>query len=114
MQFGESTHNNTFGGESPEITSGNLDEQIYDVKAGDWVMLYADWITPGRKDFFLIAKWYRVVAVDDGPRQVGANFLRELQLQGADWALGALRGDTHMAIIRRVSGVFEKTIEISR
>ncbi|MEK6235475.1 MAG: hypothetical protein N2C14_12275, partial [Planctomycetales bacterium] len=97
-------------------TTEPLDQQIYDVKADDWVMLYgrlqADDGNGGIVPGALIAQWYRVIATDDSSE--AQNGSRELTLQGGDWFPEKISTGTgtKMVIMDRVIGVYEKTVKI--
>lgn len=100
------------GGGSVRI-QWDANNPAYKLKAGDWVMLYGHHHLgvdlTGAQQVGLIARWYEVIAVDDGSDIV--NGFRDITLRGGDWDPRALVGQTtYVAIVNRVVGVYEKSI----
>jgi len=111
-----------------DATYPGLQFDAYNLKSGDYVMLYGRWMRFGSANpsgDVLVARWYKVIGTDQAPvkpSQVSSFdtrfttaptgwFAREITLQGPDWDFTNFR-ETRVAIINRVVGVYEKTVRM--
>ena len=100
------------------VASRELAEEYLKVKENEWIMVTAFVLEPRLNPIFApqpgvrrIAKWYRVIRVDDeveGP--VSGSFTRQITLAGPDWQDTTLQGSA--TIIEGAIGVYTTTVTL--
>ena len=107
-------------------TGTSADELEYlDVKPGQWIMLVGR-VRDAALDYFdtnpqsgyrTIAKWYRVLSVDDEMTDNNPNNIRWITVTGPEWIPGTNPGqmqNTRAIIVESVIGVFTETMTLDR
>ena len=99
------------GGGDVTLTTDKPDPEYLDVKQNEWLML-TGWtpdsrVMPGNRR---IAKWYRVIAMDEAPERSGSNWTRRVTLAGPDWDVNLRQPQA--VLVDGVIGVYTKTIEL--
>ena len=113
--------NSNFYSGAPALTGGDVQlvtrvgrpAEDLDLRIGDWVLLSAARIAvtipPSTVN---VHRWYRVAGIDDGALPNGNVWMRDATLVGPDWDWQSNSTPTQVTIVRGVTAVFEKTIQL--
>jgi Tfp pilus assembly protein PilV len=104
------------GGDVQLMTRAGRPVVDLELRSGDWVLLSAGRMVPLTpplpSQIVNLHRWYRVANVDEAPSPNGNAWVRDVTLVGPDWDWQTNVTPTQVTIVRGVTAVFEKTIQL--